>query len=475
MSSFLSHNSLTKQEALQRILKFCCQSFDFLNQQPSSSIQNLSDFLEHFFHHVSLDWIHSSLHQDGFEKFTQRILTAWKGIHYRSPEQNSTLTFHDTKDQTILLALNDDQPFLVDTMVLGLKQQGLVGDVMIHPVLNVKRDGQGFLQNILKSNATDPSVVCESFIYVSLSKILNSEQKQILLRILNQAFLRLSNVTNEFPIMHHHLESVAKKYSVQKDQSHAQVADFLKWLGQGHFIYMGYRYQSFKTQKPFQSPCYGLYCDPSFSTEIDQPKMPQNFFSLGRHFKTDQPLLRLLKHPVLSPVVRDLRLETLHILEIGAQDEVLGSHEFLGIFSRTFFTHLPSQIPTFSERYFNILDRFSLSPDWHDGKTIIHILNSLPADEILYFSDEDLFTTCQRLFDQPNRLHLIDRFDSFHQSLTLLIYIPVARYHSDIEKKLTETVLLFLNARLIRCYLLKDDFFFVRLGLVLILRPHSYL
>jgi NAD-specific glutamate dehydrogenase len=67
---------------------------------------------------------------------------------------------------TVVEVVTDDMPFLVDSLTLELRRHGLGLHVVIHPVLTVRRNGDGELLGIVADTGdkpTDDAVVVESY------------------------------------------------------------------------------------------------------------------------------------------------------------------------------------------------------------------------------------------------------------------------------------------------------------------------
>ena len=55
---------------------------------------------------------------------------------------------------TVVEIVNDDMPFLVDSVTMEANRQGLTLHMLIHPVLRIRRDADGELVELLDAEAT---------------------------------------------------------------------------------------------------------------------------------------------------------------------------------------------------------------------------------------------------------------------------------------------------------------------------------
>ena len=74
----------------------------------------------------------------------------------------------DTHRRMRLAIVNDDMPFLVDSIAAMVGADGIAIDRVIHPVLPVTRDGEGELQ------ANGPGGKSESFSYLGMERALSA-------------------------------------------------------------------------------------------------------------------------------------------------------------------------------------------------------------------------------------------------------------------------------------------------------------
>src|SRR5262245_52295509 len=72
-------------------------------------------------------------------------------LHVYNPqfEQHGWQSTH-----TIVEIVTDDMPFLVDSVRMAINRRGLTTHLIIHPVVRLRRDGEGRLQQILDPGAS---------------------------------------------------------------------------------------------------------------------------------------------------------------------------------------------------------------------------------------------------------------------------------------------------------------------------------
>ncbi|RZI96326.1 MAG: hypothetical protein EOP39_28980, partial [Rubrivivax sp.] len=79
---------------------------------------------------------------------------------------NPTIAEHGWQStHTVIEIVNDDMPFLVDSVTMEVNRHGLTLHLIIHPLMAVSRDGDGTLQGLAADG------VRESFIHVEVDRI----------------------------------------------------------------------------------------------------------------------------------------------------------------------------------------------------------------------------------------------------------------------------------------------------------------
>ena len=76
--------------------------------------------------------------------------------------------WHST--HTIVEAVHEDIPFLVDSVRMLLNRHGLTVHLIIHPVMRLKRDHHGGLLEVLPEDAADPESVPESVMHFEVDR-----------------------------------------------------------------------------------------------------------------------------------------------------------------------------------------------------------------------------------------------------------------------------------------------------------------
>src|SRR5205823_11008674 len=76
-----------------------------------------------------------------------------------------------------------------------------------------------------------------------------------------------------------------------------------------------------------------------------------------------------------------------------------------------------------------------LPPDSHDGKALLHILDTYPRDELFQIPEEELYNIAIGILNrqQRQRIALFVRRDPLERFVTCLVYVPRDRYDTQLR------------------------------------------
>ena len=104
-------------------------------------------------------------------------LAHWKLVQRRRPGEAKVKVYDPQIDEhawrsthTVVEIVTDDMPFLVDSVAMAITRHGSAIHLFIHPVLRVRRDADGRLEELLPDDAPDGDAVSESLIHVEIDR-----------------------------------------------------------------------------------------------------------------------------------------------------------------------------------------------------------------------------------------------------------------------------------------------------------------
>jgi glutamate dehydrogenase len=100
---------------------------------------------------------------------------------------------------SVIEVVNDDMPFLIDSISMLLSRYNINLHLLVHPVLSVGRDKNGNLQEVKRTQ--DRSLPLESFIHVQIDRVSDAATLQKLEAELNRIIADIRLVVSDEPKM----------------------------------------------------------------------------------------------------------------------------------------------------------------------------------------------------------------------------------------------------------------------------------
>ncbi|MDH6221274.1 NAD-glutamate dehydrogenase [Streptomyces pseudovenezuelae] len=376
--------------------------------------------------------------------------TANVRVHTPTVEENGWTCSH-----SVVEVVTDDMPFLVDSVTNELTRQGRGIHVVIHPQVVVRRDVTGKLIEVL----TTPSggelphdAHIESWIHVEIDRETDRDDlKQItadLLRVLSDAREAVEDwdkmrdaalrMADELP-----KEPVASDLRAQDVE---EARELLRWLAADHFTFLGYReYQLRDDDSLAAVPGTGLgilRSDPQHAGDESHPVSPsfERLPADARAKAREHKLLVLTKANSRSTVHRPSYLDYIGVKKFDADGNVIGERRFLGLFSSAAYTESVRRVPVIRRKVEEVLDRAGFSPNSHDGRDLLQIMETYPRDELFQTPVDELqsIVTSVLYLQERRRLRLYLRQDEYGRYYSALVYLPRDRYTTGVRLRIID-------------------------------------
>ncbi len=353
--------------------------------------------------------------------------------------------------ETVLLAVNDDMPFLFDSLVGELSALGLRAQALFHPVMRTQRGADG-----VRGQAGVP--IRESFIVVILDPALDAERQSALLEGARNVFAQVGLAVRDWTRMLAKLEqSIADLKShppaIPAELLNESIA-FLEWLGDNHFTFLGCRDYAFgkadgERLEPIEESGLGLLSDTAarvIGRGADHASLSPE---LQAFLAQPEPLI-ITKSSERSVVHRRVHMDYVGVKIYDGNGKLAGERRFIGLFTSSAYSRRPIGIPLLRLKVAHILHRAGLAPDSHDGKALAHILDTYPREELFQADEDEIFSTAMgvlRLGERP-KVRVFLRFDRYDRFVSALVYVPRERYDSQAREKIHQLLARAFNGRM---------------------------
>ncbi|KMO96932.1 NAD-glutamate dehydrogenase [Streptomyces roseus] len=380
--------------------------------------------------------------------------TANVRVHTPTVEENGWTSSH-----SVVEVVTDDMPFLVDSVTNELSRQNRGIHVVIHPQVVVRRDVTGKLIEILgpdcdahgPKTARPHDSLVESWIHVETDRETDrADLKQItddLRRVLSDvresvedwekmrdAALRIADDLTDEPTA-----PDLREYELE------EARELLRWLADDHFTFLGYREYNLVDGDALSAvPGTGLgilRSDPHHSGQEDAHPVSPSFNRLpddARAKAREHRLLVLTKANSRATVHRPSYLDYVGVKKFDAEGNVVGERRFLGLFSSAAYTESVRRVPVIRRKVAEVLDGAGFSPNSHDGRDLLQILETYPRDELFQTPVDKLreIATSVLYLQERRRLRLYLRQDEYGRYYSALVYLPRDRYTTGVRLRL---------------------------------------
>ncbi|GGN38405.1 NAD-glutamate dehydrogenase [Streptomyces fuscichromogenes] len=377
--------------------------------------------------------------------------TANVRVHTPTVEENGWTCSH-----TVVEVVTDDMPFLVDSVTNELTRQGRGIHVVIHPQFVVRRDLTGKMIEVLPTPPADEELPhdthIESWIHVEIDRETDrADLKQItadLLRVLSD----VREAVEDWEKMREGAVRVAEQLGeepVPADLPRPEVEEareLLRWLAADHFTFLGFReYQLRDDDSLAAVPGTGLgilRSDPQHAGDEGHPVSPsfERLPADARAKAREHKLLVLTKANSRATVHRPSYLDYVGVKKFDADGNVVGERRFLGLFSSAAYTESVRRVPVIRRKVDAVLERAGFSPNSHDGRDLMQIMETYPRDDMFQTPVPELesIVTSVLYLQERRRLRLYLRQDEYGRYYSALVYLPRDRYTTGVRLRIID-------------------------------------
>nr|MBA2385904.1 NAD-glutamate dehydrogenase [Acidimicrobiia bacterium] len=322
-----------------------------------------------------------------------------------SPERDRH-GWHST--HSVLLAVADDVPFMVDTLRMTIERHGLGIHLLVHPMLDVVRDEQG---RVVAWSGDDSQV--EAWTQIEIDRC-DEATARLLEREISAAVADVQGVVADFVPMRDRLAGLAP------------LDPLIGWLASGHFVLLG-------AADFDQSPDGVLTLrDGSALGQLRKEAVLDPPAVAG-----DEPML-IARTDAESTVHRPERRLCLMIRPPGENIE----HRFIGLLGSTAYRLSVYDIPTIGERAKSVLELTGAEPGSYLGRRVRNVTETLPRDLVFELDEHTLAEIVIDIVGLQERqlVRVVDVPEPAGPWHTVLVYLPRSRFTGELPERVARVV-----------------------------------
>jgi len=307
-----------------------------------------------------------------------------------------------------IAVVNDDMPFLVDSVSATLAALGIEVRRLLHPVAAVRRDEDGALIAMLPRGSTGERH--ESLIYLEAERI-DARERQALAQTISQVLTDVRAAVRDWPQMQVALRDDAEALP------DGEGAALLRWLLDGNLTLLGHRID----------PAKGEPRDRLGILRVSEPVLWRDSIAQAAidWFEKGGAAPLLMKSACRATVHRRTPLDLVVIpVRTGKKVTALSIHA--GLWTSAALRAAAEDIPVLRSRLTALEERLGFDPRGHAGKALHHALSELPPELILALPADALervALTAMSLVDRPRpRLELAR--STLGEHLVAFVWLP---------------------------------------------------
>ncbi|TVQ83055.1 MAG: NAD-glutamate dehydrogenase [Micavibrio sp.] len=435
-------------------------------KKPSAS----DGFFTHFKGHVSRgDW--QAVGAVEMEQMLKNF-RSWAGKRRKGQHKirvyNSTEAAHGWQaGNTIIEVVNDDMPFLIDSIAAELVHHNFQISFLFHPVFTVKRKSDGTLVDIYGGSGqeAEEGTQHESFVHIQLEQFLPEKACGHLEKHLSRILDDVRSATGDWKKMLSRLREVIREteeiVTAGDIEDGEEAVEFLEYIHKNNFTLLGYREYSFSEDKNgevdvgiVKARDLGLMKDGRYPFDVDLKRREYH-----RMVSMSEPVVVSKWIDQYSTVHRRVPFDVINVKIVDKKGRVTGQHVFIGLFTSSTYSCRTVEVPLVRGKVRETLSRAKFGSNSHDRKALEHILEKYPRDELFQVSVEELTETALGILDlqERQRVALFARKDPLERYVSCLVYIPRDIYDTRFRRNVEAVLEARLKGVCTNYYITLDD------------------
>jgi len=384
---------------------------------------------------------------------------AWKFSGTRKPGEHKIRVFDPDPAEpdpesplnsvTVVEAINDNMPFLLDSAMAELQDRGYEVRLVLHPIVCLERDAKGKRTKFHGFDRPDgkDDVLRESVIHIHIGRIDSDLERRELAAALGKVDDAVRIVVQDWQQM---LGRLKQEIAVYRDNPPpipadeiAEAVHFLDWIADNNFTLLGVREYAFvggvkegrmERVALDEGAGFGILRDPDVLV-----------LRRGREWVTYTPELRdflmqpvpliVTKANVKSLVHRRVYLDYIGVKTFDDDGNLTGELRVIGLFTSSAYTRGVRSIPYLRRKVDLVIRKSGFELESHNGKALLNVLETFPRDELFQIDVDTLYdwTMSILLLGERPRIRVLYRVDKFDRFVSALIYVPRDRYNTRVR------------------------------------------
>jgi glutamate dehydrogenase len=450
----LGYNALIKQERWRSVPMLVKDELldkvvDRIREQmPEEQAPQVEEFARQYYGWVHADDLEDRSPIDAYGA----AVSHWSFAGRRNPGEWKVRIYNPQFEEhgwqsthTVIEMVNDDMPFLVDSMRMEINRQGYAIHMILHPVMKVRRDADGRLTDVLPPDADDEDAISESVIHVEVDRQTEPSLLEDLKQSIEKTLADVKAAVEDWLEMRAKAKEIVSGLEENPPdfapEDLVEARAFLEWVEDDNFTFLGYREYDLTTQNGEDALCAVQGSGLGILRQTGSDAVSHSFSELPpevRRLARTPKLLNLTKANSRATVHRPSYLDYIGIKKFDESGEVTGERRFLGLYTFTAYSASVFDIPLVRRKVRYVLQRAGFPEGSHNEKDLVEILETYPRDELFQMSKEELFEITMGILhlQERQRVKLFVRRDTYGRFFSCLVFVPRDRYNTVTRERM---------------------------------------
>ncbi len=349
---------------------------------------------------------------------------------------------------TAVEILNDDMPFLVDSIVGELQARGLAAHLVLHPIFKARRSASGDLQAILgpgDRNWGDGTQ--ESYIVLLIDPLTESIARDLtdtLSRVLDDVRVAVADWQPMMQRLDRAISALESAPPPLPSDLLSESLAFCRWLRNGQFTFLGMREYRLDGDVargelvPIEGSGLGVLRDPSLHVLRRMDGGLTLTPEIRSQLAAPSPLI-INKSSIVSRVHRRALMDYVGLKTFDGQGALAGELRIVGLFTSAAYTQSPNQIPF-----------AGIAPGSHTAKAVANVLATFPRDELFQIGETRLQEWARGIteLELRPRVRVFARPDRFDRFVSVLVYAQRDRFNTQVRERIATLLATAYNGHL---------------------------
>ncbi len=412
------------------------------------------EFVRQFYSTVALE----DLRDWDPEDLYGAAMNFWSLIQHRAPGETKIRIYNPDFERygwqtthTVVEVITDDMPFLVDSLRMVINRLGLVSYLIIHlGGLSLIRDENNQVTTILPRNGeNDPEITTEAAIFIEIDRQTDSSILEDLYRNFERVLEDNRAVVKDWLAMRAkvraaitELDSVSAVLDINEVE---ETKAFLHWIEDHHFTFLGMRdYNLIQKRKetilqPLPETGLGVLRQSlSKSTARSISAMTPE----ARELTLSTRILVMSKTNTEATVHREAYTDYIGIKRFNKKGKVVGELRIIGLYTSAAYNTNPRHIPFLRHKVALVMNNSNLNPRGHAGKVLLNILETLPRDDLIQGTEDELLEIAMGIYymQERRRIRMFARTDVYRRFISCLVFVPKDRFNTELRQAMQKVL-----------------------------------